>query len=297
VGTGRAERLPVTIVIVTRDRRDTLLSTLGRLGALPERPPVIVVDNGSSDGTPEAVSDRHPRVELVQLARDAGAAARNAGVERARTSLVAFCDDDSWWAPGALAQAEKTMEARPGIGLLAARVLVGPQEHLDPTCLAMERTPLPGGAILGFVACGAVVRRDAFLEAGGFDARYGIGGEEAPFAVRVASEGWGLRYAPEVVAHHHPAPSASRAGRDARALRNDLWTAWRVRPVPSALAVSARLLRTAGWRRSTLAGAAAAVRGAGWALRDRRPAPPAVEAGLRLLERERIQRRAQPAEA
>jgi GT2 family glycosyltransferase len=168
--------------------------------------------------------------------------------------------------------------------VLAARVLVGPDERLDPTSLAMERTPLPGGAVLGFVACGAIVRRDAFLAAGGFDARYGIGGEEAPLAVRLASQGWELRYAPDVVAHHHPGPSATRDGRDARALRNDLWTAWRVRAAPSALAVSARLLRAAGWRRSTLAGAAGAVRGAGWALRDRRPASPDVEAGLRLLE-------------
>ena len=275
--------MPTTVVILTRDRRDTLLPTLGRLEALPERPHVVVVDNGSADGTPDAVAELS-RVEIVRLERDLGAAARTAGVERARTPWVAFSDDDSWWAPGALTRAEAVMDAQPRLGLLAARVLVGPQERLDPTCEAMERTPLPGGAILGFVACGAVVRRDAFLAAGGFDARYGIGGEEAPLAVRLASAGWELRYVPEVVAHHHPAPSATRDGRDARALRNDLWTAWRVRPVPSALAVSARLLRASGLRRSTLAGAAGAVRGAAWALRDRRPAPPAVQAGLRLLD-------------
>jgi GT2 family glycosyltransferase len=289
--------VPVTVVIATRDRRETLVRTLGRLEALPERPPVVVVDNGSADGTAEAVADLYPRVELVRLARDAGAAARNAGVERAHTPLVAFCDDDSWWAPGALARAEEAMKASPRAGLLAARVLVGPEGRLDPTCLAMERSPLPGGAILGFVACGAVVRREAFLSAGGFDARYGFGGEEAPLAVRLASDGWELRYAPDVVAHHHPAPSASRDGRDARALRNDLWTAWRVRAAPSALAVSARLLRAAGWRRSTLSGVVGAVSGAGWALRGRRPAPPAVEASLRLLEERRLGRRRTAVEA
>jgi GT2 family glycosyltransferase len=276
--------VPVTVVIATRDRRETLLPTLGRLEALPERPAVIVVDNGSADGTPEAVAGLHPRVELVRAPRNLGAAARNVGVHRARTPVVAFSDDDSWWAPGALTRAEAAMEAQRRLGLLAARVLVGPEERLDSTCVDMERTPLPGGGILGFVACGAVVRREAFLAAGGFDARYGIGGEEAPLAVRLACEGWELRYAADVVAHHHPVPSPTRGGREARALRNDLWTAWRVRPAPSALAASGRLLRAAGWRRSTLRGALGAVRGAGWVLRDRRPTPPAVEQGLRLLD-------------
>ncbi|MFD0853569.1 glycosyltransferase family 2 protein, partial [Actinomadura adrarensis] len=44
-----------TVVVITRDRRETLLDTLGRLRELPGKPPVIVVDNASSDGTPEAV--------------------------------------------------------------------------------------------------------------------------------------------------------------------------------------------------------------------------------------------------
>jgi GT2 family glycosyltransferase len=276
--------MSISVVIATRDRRDTLLPTLARLQALPERPRIIVVDNGSRDGTPEAVAHALPRVEVLPLGRDRGAAARNAGVERAGTPYVAFSDDDSWWAPGALARAVETMEREPRLGLLAARVLVGPEERLDPTCRDMERTPLPDGGVLGFVACGAVVRREAFIATGGFDVRYGFGGEETPLAVRLATADWGLRYAPDVVAHHHPAPSASRRGRDARALRNDLWTAWRLRPGQSAIVATARILRGSGWRRATLSGAVRAVRGAGWALRERRPAPPAVEAALRLIE-------------
>jgi hypothetical protein len=51
-GWGHAIPVPVTVVIATRDRRDELLTTLGHLRALPERPPVIVVDNGSTDGSP-----------------------------------------------------------------------------------------------------------------------------------------------------------------------------------------------------------------------------------------------------
>jgi GT2 family glycosyltransferase len=281
----------IGVVIATRDRREPLLRTLERVMALPERVPVVVVDNGSRDGTPSAVREAFSDADVLELGRDRGAAARNVGVERLGTPYVAFLDDDSWWAPGALACAVEVLDRHPRVAVLAARVLVGDEQRLDPVCADMERSPLPvdepepGPAVLGFVACGAVVRRDAFLASGGFDERYGFGGEERPVAVRLASAGWELRYVRDVVAHHRPAHSPTRSGRVARALRNDLWTAWSSRRGAGPLHATARLVREAGWRRSTLAGLTAALRGAAWVLRRRRPVPTVVEDGLRLLER------------
>ena len=55
----------VAVVIATRDRRAELLHTLGRLAALDDAPPVIVVDNASSDGTHEAVLEAYPEALLV----------------------------------------------------------------------------------------------------------------------------------------------------------------------------------------------------------------------------------------
>ncbi|HEY8042982.1 MAG TPA: glycosyltransferase family 2 protein, partial [Streptosporangiaceae bacterium] len=94
-----------TVVIATRNRGPELGRTLERLASLPERPPVVVVDNGSDDGTAAMVRHRFPRAELIALRRNRGAWARNLGVLRARTPLIALADDDSWWAPGALATA------------------------------------------------------------------------------------------------------------------------------------------------------------------------------------------------
>jgi hypothetical protein len=64
---------------------------------------VIVIGNGSVDGTAAAVRERHPGVDLIELGANRGAAARNVGMARAGTPYVAFADDDSWWAPGARA--------------------------------------------------------------------------------------------------------------------------------------------------------------------------------------------------
>src|SRR5215212_1591985 len=140
------------------------LATLDRLQDLPDRPRVIVVDNGSTDGSAEVVGTRFPHVELVALDRNVGAPARNLGVARASTPYVAFADDDSWWASGALDRAADHFDRHHRLGLLAARILVGPDERLDPVSAAMAASPipsdadLPGRPVVGFLACGAVVR-------------------------------------------------------------------------------------------------------------------------------------------
>src|SRR4051794_38394222 len=273
----------VGVVIATRDRRDSVLATLARVVALPERPRVLVVDDASCDGTTRAIAERFPQVEVVRLPRARGAAARNVGVERLATAYVAFLDDDSWWAPGALARAASALDAQPQLAVVAARVLVGEEERLDPACVTMGRSPL-GDEVLGFVACAAVVRRSAFLAAGGFHPRYGIGGEEGRLAMALAAAGWRLRYVPDVVAHHHPATTGARAGRVARILRNDLWTVWSARPPAAAVRASARLIRRGGLRRETAAGVLGALSGATWIVRERRPIPPALEAKLRVLD-------------
>jgi GT2 family glycosyltransferase len=286
----------VTVVIVTRDRRDELLHTLARLARLPERPPVVVVDDGSTDGTPAEVRRAHPRVLVVEPGGGLGAAARTAGVLAARTPYVAFCDDDSWWAPGALARAAQLLDEHADVGLLAARVLL-PGGRPDPTCAAMAASPLaslpglPGRRVLGFIACGAVLRRDAYLSTGGFDPRWGVGGEEGPLAAALADRGWALVYAPELVAHHHPSPQRDTARRRTVATRNDLWSAWTLLPVPRALRVTARELRAAAHDPRRAAGVVAAARRAPWALRRRRPVGPRVAGELALLDRSTSERR------
>lgn len=272
----------ITVIFATRNRRDELLATLERHRALPESPPLIVVDNGSTDGSPEAVRARFPEVEVVALGENRGGGARTVGAQHAATPYVAFSDDDSWWAPGSLARAVELLDHHPRLAVLAARVLVGSSEKLDRVCQEMADSPLgqepglPGPSVLGFVACGAVVRRDAFLAVGGFETRFGIGGEEELLALDLAAAGWGLAYVEDVVAHHYPSPQRDRPGRNRTQLRNALWSAWLRRPLPAALRCTVRLLRQPG------AGAALgeALRGLPWALSRRRPVPPAVEAAL-----------------
>jgi GT2 family glycosyltransferase len=281
---------PVTVVVMTRDRREQVLRSLQQLHRLPERPPIILVDNGSSDGTVDAVCRRFPQVRVIALERNLGAPARTVGVEAADTPYVAFSDDDSWWAPGALTRAAAHFEASPRLGLLAARVLVGEQERLDPICPLMADSPLPvlddlpGRSVLGFIACAAVVRRSAYLQVGGFDPVVFFLGEETLLAQDLATAGWGLAYVDEVVAHHHPQAGPTRVGRHRLQVRNRLLSSWMRRPMRVAardtLAV-ARLMRE-GEMRGALIDAFRRLPAA-WAAR--RPLPEEIEADVRLLER------------
>ncbi len=131
------------------------------------------------------------------------------------------------------------------MGLIAARVLVGGESKLDPTCTAMAASPLgqppghPGPAILGFVACGAIVRRSAFLGVGGFDPILHLGGEETLLSLDLTDAGWRLAYSDDVVAHHHP-DLDGREGRRALEFRNRVSIAWLRRSRGRALAVTGR---------------------------------------------------------
>lgn len=274
----------ITIVVATRDRHEELRDSVPRHLALPERPHVIVVENASD----EPFADE--RVQVIRLERNRGGAGRNVGVQAARTPYVAFCDDDSWWAPGALTRAVAALDAQPRLAVVQARILVGDEQRLDPTCAEMGRSPLPAAAgqpghpLLSFIACAVVVRRSAFLEAGGFSERLVIGGEEELLGWDLAAAGWQLSYLEDVVAHHHPRQSA-RPGRRELSVRNALWTAWLRRPAGVAARRSVGTLARALRDRATARALGQALLGVPWVLRARRVSPPELEAMLRTLER------------
>jgi GT2 family glycosyltransferase len=278
------------VVVATRDRRASLLVALGHLAALDGSPPIVVVDNGSGDGTPEVVADRFPGVRLIAAGGNLGAAGRTLGARALDTELIAFCDDDSWWAPDALVRAAARFAAQRRLAALAARILVGREERLDPVCAEMAAAPIGfvdgvGPRVLGFLACGAVVRRAPFLASGGFHPRFGVGGEEELLALDLAAAGWWLAYAAEMVAHHHPPPGPPRAERAARQLRNRLWSAWLRRPARRALAETGALAGRAATDAPARRALVEAARGARWVARERRVVPAAVERDRRRLER------------
>jgi GT2 family glycosyltransferase len=279
-----------TVVIMTRDRRQELLRTLERMTALPERPRIIVADNGSTDGTADAVASRFPAVSLSRSAKNLGAAARNVAVGHVDSPYVAFCDDDTWWEPGALSLAADVLDAHDGLASVTGRVVVEPESTDDPIVPELSASPvpapgwLPGPALLGILAGASMMRVAAFREVGGFSPRLWLGGEEELLAIDLAALGWWMCYRGDVVVHHAASTLRDATERRRLGIRNTLWTTWLRRPVPGALRRTWAVLDSLPRDATSARALADAVAGLPWVIRRRRVVPRDVEKGLRLLE-------------
>jgi hypothetical protein len=168
----------VSVVIPTRNRSallaTTLRSVLWQSDVVLE---VIVVDDGSTDATPEVVAAAgDSRVTLVRLDRPRGpAAARNLGAGRATGEWVGFVDDDDVWAPDKLARQLRVADATDRGWAYVGAVAVGerlaivsgdPPPSPEAVMAVLPRSnPVPGGG------SNVVLRRELFEGVGGFDER------------------------------------------------------------------------------------------------------------------------------
>jgi glycosyltransferase involved in cell wall biosynthesis len=165
----------ISVVIPTKNRRRLLLRTLRTVRAQRGVDlEVVIVDDGSSDGSGDAVlALGDPRITVVRNERSGGvSAARNTGLERARAPWVAFLDDDDLWAPDKLA-AQLAVAADEGAGWVcggavtvdrALRIVSG---QMPPSHEVLWQLPafnsVPGGG------SGTVARTDLVRQVGGFD--------------------------------------------------------------------------------------------------------------------------------
>lgn len=292
-----------TVVVITHNRRGDLLHTLDRLAELPEQPPVIVVDNHSTDGTASAVRRHALGPRLVPLGGNLGAVGRNLAARMVTTPYLAFCDDDSWWEPGSLSGAADLLDRHPGLAAVTARIMVhahpdrptAPDEatedpYEDPIVPELRNSPLPapswlpGPALGSFLAAATVLRADAFRAAGGFSPRLVLGGEEELLAADLAAAGWWLVYDDGLTIHHRASPHRDATLRRRHGIRNTLWFAWLRRPPLSAARRTVSLASSVPRDAVSVAAFAEAARGLGWVLRERRRLPADVEDRLRLLE-------------
>ena len=278
----------LTVVLLTYNCASRIQAVLERLLELGA--PVVAVDNGSSDGTADVLE--RPGVEVVRLPRNIGAAGRNAGVARAWTPYVLFCDDDGWYERDGLDVACALLDAHPRLALVNARILVRDEARLDPISVEMSQSPvpdragIPGSVLLSFMAGAAVVRRRAYQQVGGYDERFFIGGEEETLSFPLAKAGWQMRYVPRVVMHHHP--SLANAGNlRAYGMRNTLWTAWLHRRWRSAVRYTAFTLADTPKNGDFAHGLLMALAGLPWVLTERQPMSSELDADLRLLDRRR----------
>lgn len=166
----------ISVVIPTRNRRALLARTLASVFAQEGvEPAVIVVDEGSTDGTAAYLGSLGDRVSVIRHDVPLGvAAARNAGVERVEDEWVAFVDDDDVWAPGKLVAQTRALSAQQEADWCCAGAvvldrelrIVGVEEVPEAEGLVerlLRYNAIPGGG------SGVVARTEVLRALEGFD--------------------------------------------------------------------------------------------------------------------------------
>lgn len=171
--------LPTLTVVVPVHNAGSALNV--QLAALCEQQypadwEVVVVDNGSTDGSGERAgrfAPRFPKLQVVRATAGAGPAyARNVGASLARGDAIVFVDQDDQVAPGYLHAMGRTLAAYRMVG---ARV---DHDALNPPLLRAARFPwqsndlMRGGFLPATSGCAMGIRRDVFYDLGGFDERF-----------------------------------------------------------------------------------------------------------------------------
>ena len=190
---------------------------------------VIVVDNGSQDGSLEYLKREHPEVRLIAFTRNTGFAhAANTGIAAASCEFVAMLNTDIELAPDWLRRMVEALGADPLLGSVACKMLqltrrdliydAGDVLRRDGQCVQRGRSEIDVGRfdtpeeVFGACAGAALYRRDAVLAVGGFDDRYFAYLEDVDLALRLRLDGWTCRYEPAVAWHAGAASAAQLPG-------------------------------------------------------------------------------------
>jgi len=214
----------VTVSIVNHESREAVLASLAALHGDTERSArlqVIVVDNVSQDGSPAAIREAFPHVEVVERGERAGYGANhNLALARAEGRHVLLLNDDARVRPGAIDAMAGYLDAHPEVAAAAPTLVHAdgrPQVSLWPTpspradvlaALRLGRgrpAPLHGRepqAVGWAMGCALLVRRDALQAAGGFDEGYFMYAEEMDLLVRLAQSAGPTHWVPDAEVVH-----------------------------------------------------------------------------------------------
>ena len=235
-----AQTPKVAIAVVSWNTRDLLERCLASMQPEAERglAEVWVVDNASTDGSPELVRERYGWVRLVASDENLGfGSAVNLVAERTSTDWIAPANADIALREGALDALLAAGERDPGAGAIAPR-LVLPDGETQHSVFAFPSIPfalvLQSGAarlsrrlgdryaLLGYwdktrarrvpwaVAAFLIVRREAWDQAGGFDERQWMYAEDLDLGWRLRQAGWATRFEPAAVVDHEHAAATTQ---------------------------------------------------------------------------------------
>jgi GT2 family glycosyltransferase len=232
----------ISIIIINWNTRRLLLDCLDSVYKTIQRAAfeVFVVDNGSADGSVDAVAGRFPGVKLIANSRNEGfARANNAAIRRMKGRYAALLNSDTLLKPGAIDDMFAFMETHPDAGMCGPQLLYGdgskqtsagvyPDILSELTSKSLARLfsagkrgislpPVDGAAPVDFIigAC-MFARKNAIDDAGMLDEDYFFFYEEIDWCFRMNRKGWRVYHVPGIEIYHFGGQSTKNINLKAR---------------------------------------------------------------------------------
>jgi GT2 family glycosyltransferase/SAM-dependent methyltransferase len=215
----------ISALVVNHGKRDLLAECLSSvevaLAAMPAGGELIVIDNGSSDGSVAMIRERHPKARLIELPENEGfAPAVVRGTELAHGDWLALVNNDACVEPNALALMLVAGESSGDVGLVTAQVRFADAPdrintaglEIDKLAISYDRfagCPVAQAAgekpieVFGASGCLSMYRVSMLRAVGGFDASFFAYMEDADLSWRARMAGWRCLYEPRAIAYHH----------------------------------------------------------------------------------------------
>ena len=176
-----------SFVIVNYNRKAELMTTIEKTKEVINHNPdyeIVVVDNASTDGSAAAIKERFPDVVLIENPVNTGAPAWNLGLARAKGDFFIILDDDSHLVSG-LNESLSYLESNPDVGILALNITGGAFETSEWEDL---------GETIGFIGCGAIIRKALFDKIGGYADWMFLYANEWEYGLRCMDAGYKIRF-------------------------------------------------------------------------------------------------------
>lgn len=225
-----------TVVIVTKDRKDELRQAVESALSQEGRIEVLVIDDGSSDGTAEMIREEYPAVRLERVDRSRGYIVhRNRAAELARAPVIVSIDDDAAFSSLETIRVTLADLDHPRVGAVSipSMDVNKPGAPWYGTRYGMVPPDRDGVWVVpAYRGTAYAVRRELFRELGGYQESFFHQGEERDFCLRLLNAGFVTRFGSASPIHHYESPKRDQSRVITYGSRNNMLFAWYNVPMP-----------------------------------------------------------------
>ena len=216
--------MKASVVITTKNRKEELRVALRSAFEQTAQPEVMVMDDGSTDGTADMVRAEFPKALLQHFNESKGyIVRRNEGAKLATGDVIFSIDDDAEFSTARVIEQTLAEFDDPRIGAVAIPY-IEPHKANRLAQQAPDRTTV--WVTDRFIGTAHAVRRDVFLKLGGYREHLVHQGEEGDYCIRMLDAGYFVRLGNADPIHHFESPKRNLERMDYYGCRNSILFAW-----------------------------------------------------------------------